>query len=143
MIPWQPFQEPIRRTLYRNVMIALVMGGVAALASRRWSIWPPATLLALWPSLGGHWVEVWFLNWLRPRLSPAPGVQIGARVLTWFVGGSLLAVGMRLTASAVAHWRWPPWISWWVPGVAFIVLELIVHLVMQLGGQANFYNRRA
>ena len=67
---WQPFQEPIRQTLFRTVMIAFVVGGAIALPSRKWSTWPLATLLVLWPSFGGHWVEVWFLNWLRPRVSP-------------------------------------------------------------------------
>ena len=34
----------------------------------------------LWPSLGGHWVELWFLNWLRPRLPVARGAQIVTRL---------------------------------------------------------------
>ena len=66
--PWQPYREPLRITMLRTGMIAIVAG--AGLA--RWwgglARWPVATLLVLWPSFGGHWVEVWFLNWLRPRL---------------------------------------------------------------------------
>ena len=65
---WQPFQEPIRQTLFRTVVIAFVVGGAIAVSSRKWSGWPPATPLVLGPSFGGHWVEVWFLNWLRPHL---------------------------------------------------------------------------
>ncbi|MSV27587.1 MAG: hypothetical protein EXQ52_02420 [Bryobacterales bacterium] len=60
-------------TILRTGMIAFAVGAVLA---RWWSglaNWPLATLLALWPSFGGHWLEVWFLNWLRPRLSPARG----------------------------------------------------------------------
>ena len=45
----------------------------------------------------GHWVDVWFLNSLRPRLSMACGVQGAARLAVWFVGGIGLAIGMRLT----------------------------------------------
>jgi len=67
--------------------------------------WPIATLLVLWPSLGGHWVEVWFLNWLRPRLSVARGVQVAARVGVWFVGGIGLAICMGLTAMAIGGFR--------------------------------------
>src|SRR3978361_1728573 len=97
---WQPYREPLRSTVLRTGMIAIVVGAVLA---RLWggpARWPLATLLALWPSFGGHWVEIWFLNWLRPRLSPTPGVQTATRVLAWFGGGCLIALGMRLTASA-------------------------------------------
>jgi hypothetical protein len=63
---WKPYEEPFRTTVLRNAIIAIVVG--AALAQLRGGLarWPLATLLALWPSLGGHWVELWFLNWLRP-----------------------------------------------------------------------------
>jgi hypothetical protein len=70
-------------------MLARSWGGLAC--------WPLATLLVLWPSSGGHWVDAWFLNSLRPRFSMACGVQGAARLAVWFVGGIGLAIGMRLT----------------------------------------------
>ena len=139
---WQPFQEPIRQTLFRTVMIAFVVGGAIALPSRKWPTWPLATLLVLWPSFGGHWVEVWFLNWLRPRVSPAPAVQTATRVLVWFAGGSLLSLGMRLTVSAFVQWRSPQWLTWWLGGAAFVGVELVTHLLMQLRGKPSLYNGR-
>ncbi|GAC1669233.1 MAG: hypothetical protein NVS9B4_25280 [Candidatus Acidiferrum sp.] len=94
------------------------------------------------PSFGGHWVEVWFLNWLRRRVSPARSVQIVTRVLVWFAGGSLLALGMRLTAAAFVSWPSLQWLTWWVGGTAFVGLELVVHLLMQFRGKPSFYNGR-
>ena len=99
-----------------------------------------AALLILWFSFGGHWVELWFLNWLRPRLSIARGAQAGARVAVWFVGGCALALGMDLTAMALTEFRPAQWPAWWLGGLAFIGLELVVHLVLQLRGQPSFYN---
>src|SRR2546423_567133 len=82
-----------------------------------------ATALALWPALGGHFVELWFLNWLRPRLPAARPVQVAARLVVWFVGGGALAVGMVLTAAARGTFRparWPGWWhAWWLGGLAF------------------------
>ena len=139
---WQLYREPLRVTLVRTGTIALVVGAVLA----RWwgglARWPMATLLALWPALGGHWVEVWFLNWLRPRLSGAWAVQVGARVGVWFVGGTGLALGMGLTAMALAGFRPAHWPAWWLGGLAFIGIELVAHLVLQLRGQPSFYNGR-
>ncbi len=139
---WQPFREPLRVTLLRNGMIAIVVG---ALLARFWGglvRWPLATLVVLWPSFGGHWVEVWFLNWLRPRLSIARGVQVAARVGVWFVGGIGLAIGMGLTAMAFAGFRTAHWPACWLGGLAFIGIELVAHLVLQLRGRPSFYNGR-
>jgi hypothetical protein len=141
--PWQPYREPLRTTLVRTITIAVVVGFVVA---RLWggglARWTLATLLVLWPSFGGHWVELWFLNWLRPRLSPARAVQVGARVAVWFAGGTGLALGMGLTAMALAGFRPARWPSWWIGGLAFIGVELVAQLALQLRGQPSFYNGR-
>ena len=140
---WQPYREPLRATLARTGVIALVLGALVV----RWSggglaRWPLATLLMLWPSFGGHWVELWFLNWLRPRLSSARAAQAGARVAVWFVAGCGLALGMSLTAMALAEFRPAQWPVWWIGGLAFIGVELVAHLVLQLRGRPSFYNGR-
>jgi hypothetical protein len=141
---WEPYREPLRVTLLRTGVIALVVG---ALVARVWSgggaaRWPVASLLMLWPALGGHCVEVGFLNFVRPRLSGGRGVQVGTRVLVWFLGGSLLALGMGLTAMGLGI-RWGGWgFMWWVGGVGFVAIELVVHLVLYLRGKPSFYDGR-
>jgi hypothetical protein len=140
---WQPYKEPLRVTLARTGTIALILG---ALLTQRFGggviRWPTATLLMLWPAFGGHWVELWFLNWLRPRLPVAPAVQIGARIAVWFVGGCVLALGMVLTSMAMGEFRLAQWPAWWVGGLAFIGIELIAQMVLQLRGRPSFYNGR-
>ncbi len=133
---WQPFREPLRNTILRTGVVAIVVGFVL---SRFWggsARWPMATLLVLWLSFGGHWVELWFLNFLRPRLSASRGLQATARLVVWFVGGTGLAACMALTAGPG---RWP---AWWVGGLAFIGIELVIHLALQLRGRPSFYNGR-
>jgi hypothetical protein len=105
---WQPYREPLRVTVLRTITIALVAG---VLVARFWGNghlrWPVATLVMLWPSFGGHWVELWFLNWLRPRLSSARVVQVAARVGVWFVGGDD-GSSQRTSRPGLAAWRQPP-----------------------------------
>jgi hypothetical protein len=96
----------------------------------------------LWPSLGGHWLEVWYLNWLRPRLPSAPNVQRLARVGIWFFGGCALAVGMVLTGRVVDGIRLSRWPAWWVAGVVFIGVELVAHAGLQARGRGSFFNSR-
>jgi hypothetical protein len=140
---WLPHRESRRRTLVRTGTIALVGGAVLTLASGHGGAWwPIATVMMLWPSLGGHFVELWFLNWLRPRLAGGRVLQLAARMVVWFVAGCGLALGMRFTATAfTTPWRaqWPPW---WLGGVAFIGLELVAHAVLQAKGRPSVYNGR-
>jgi hypothetical protein len=139
---WQPYREPMRTTLARTIAIALIVGAVIVRVSGGGiARWPMAVALVLWPSFGGHWVDLWFLNWLRPRISPARAVQVAARLTVWFAGGLVLALGMRLTAMALGYQR-PPWTAWWLAGLAFIGVELVAHLALQLRGRPSFYNSR-
>jgi hypothetical protein len=141
--PCQPFLEPLRVTLLRTVAIAAVVGAALAAEShgglRRW---PLMLILVLWVSFGGHWVELWYLNWLRPRLNAAVTVQAAARIGTWYLGGCILVLGMCLTATALDALPPARWPRWWLGGLAFIGIELLVHLVLQLRGKPSFYNGR-
>jgi hypothetical protein len=143
---WEPYREPLRVTLVRTGTIALVVGLVLAWSRGGLGRWPMASLLVLWPALGGHGVELWFLNWLRPRLPDARGVRVAARAVVWFVGGVALALAMGWTANALGALppaQWAAWRSaWWVGGLGFIAVELMAHLVLQLRGRPSFYNGR-
>lgn len=134
--------ESLRTTLRRTIVIAMVIGAALSQFWGGWPRWPLNTLLALWPSFGGHWLEVCFLHWLRPRLASTRAVQMAARIATWFVGGIVLAMGMSLTASVLTRFRLANRPAWWLSGIAFIAIELLVHLALQLRGRPSFYNGR-
>ena len=137
-----PYREPLSATLTRTVGIALVIGGVVAHQWGGLRRWPMATALILWPALGGHWLELWFLTWLRPRLPEARGVQLAVRIAVWFIGGVVLALGMGLTAIAFTARRPAPWVTWWMAGFAFIGIELVAHAILQARGRPSLFNGR-
>ncbi len=139
---WQPYREPLRTTLIRTVAIAVVVGALLSWRAGALSRWPFAALLVLWASFGGHWVEIWFLNWLRPRLPGKRALQVLARFAVWFAGGIVLSFAMKLTAWTLTESPPDHWPVWWLGGVAFIVIELIAHLSLQLLGRPSFYNGR-
>ncbi|HEY8312485.1 MAG TPA: hypothetical protein VIG47_18085, partial [Gemmatimonadaceae bacterium] len=135
---WQPSHEPLRATLGRTILIAAVAGTVIAAWSARSARpvrWPVAVVLVLWLSLGGHWIELWYLNWLRPRLPARRAVQCVARLATWFVGGCGLGVCMVLTAGAFGGIQLTRRPAWWLAGVVFIGVELIAHASLQGRGR--------
>ena len=131
--------EPLRVTLVRTGLVGLVAGLVIARVQGRLGSWPQWTAFALWFSFGGHWVEILFLNRVRPRLPSARWAHITARLGAWLVGGTFLMLGARITALSLGAQalRLPPW---WLGGPVFLGLELLVHALPQLCGQPNFYN---
>ena len=140
---WLPHRESRRTTLVRTGTVALVGGAVLTLASGHGGAWwPIATLVLLWPTLGGHFVELWFLNWLRPRLPVSRGAQIAGRLGAWFVGGVAIAFGMAMTARLLTGAPPTRQLAWWVGGLAFIGLELVVHFLMLLRGLPSIYDGR-
>ena len=138
---WPRFEEPFRRTLARNVTIAGVVGVVFAFQRRDLELLLPVTALALWFSLGGHYVELAFLNGLRARLPHRRPTQALARLLVWSCGGALLYACMAATARALSNHA-PPLRPWWSGSVLFIGIELLVHAVLALRGLPNFFNGR-
>ena len=139
---WERYREPLHATLKRTIGIALVGGAVL---SRRWGglAWLPlATVVMLWPTLGGHFLELWFLNWLRPRLPRERGTQIAARVTVWFLGGVVLWFAMQLTVAVTTGKPLAPRAPWWAGGVAFIGVELVAHLMLLLRGLSSVYDGR-
>jgi hypothetical protein len=141
-VHWRPFREPLRATVARTSAIAAIVGLVVMARSGggAWS-WIVATLVALWPAFGGHWVELFFLDWLRPKLSSDRGQQVGARLVVWFAGGVVLWAGMYATLDILSAYP-PRRLPWWVGGAGFIAIELVVHLVLQLRGLNSVYNGR-
>jgi len=138
----EPGHEPLKVTLARNFGIALVAGGV--LASRWGGIarWPLATAVMLWPSLGGHWLEMWFLNLVRPRFSDNRTAQVVTRIAMWFAGGAAIVYCMWLSATTMSGLRSNPLLPWWGAGLAFIGIELVAHAILQLRGRPSFFNGR-
>ena len=124
------FSEPISRTLTRTIGIALVAGVGLAMSRGHARQWPAFALVALWFTLGGHWVEVFYLNVLRPRLGASRAAQYSVRIATWFVGGVLLGLGATLTAKRLLNGVPVP--PLWLFGLGFVVLELLLHSALSL-----------
>jgi hypothetical protein len=138
---WEPFAEPWHATALRTVGLALGIGLGVGLFTRHLATTPLVVLLALWFTLGGHFLEVLFRNRLRARLPVSPAVQVVARLAYWFVGGSVLYVGAALTG-ALSGIHITRTVPWWVGGFGFLGAELFVHLLLRMRGQPGFYDGR-
>jgi hypothetical protein len=137
---WLPYREPLATTLVRNAVLALLIGGVVAWRLGRMPLWPAAAGLALWFTLGGHCVEIWFLNWLRPRIAPSRRAQLATRLAVWFAGGVILGLCVFATMRLTGMTHAIPVRRWWIAGVVFIGVELGAHLGLAASRRPNFYD---
>jgi hypothetical protein len=139
--PLPPYREPLRATLLRTFTIAAVAAAALVLGRGGLARWPVAFVVMLWPALGGHYVELAFLNGLRPRLPDSRPLRAVMRLVVWFIGGVWLLLAMKGTSAALGpeQQRWP---DWWVGGVAFVAIELAVHLALHGFGRPSFYSGR-
>src|SRR5438128_11340676 len=133
---WPRFAEPFRRALPRNVALAVVAGAVLALQRHNLALVLPLTALALWFSLGGHYIELAFLNGLRARIPPGRLTQAVVRLLVWLSGGVLLYVSMATTARVLPIAA-PPLGLWWYGGFLLIGVELTVHALLAIRGRRS------
>ena len=131
------YAEPWSITLRRTVGLALAIGIGVGLVQRRLWLVPIAALLALWFTLGGHFVDLFCWNVLSPMI-PNPKFRVWARLAAWFVGGTALYAGVLGTRWLLTH-RGPPSWPWWTGGAFFIAAELIAHLLLLLRGQPSVY----
>lgn len=68
-------------------------------------------------------------------------VQAVARIVYWFAGGSVLYAGALATRAILTGHGAVPW-PWWTGGVAFVGLELLIHLLLNARGKPSLYDGR-
>jgi len=149
------YRESLATTITRTGLIALVLGSIGTVArlgrvpssGMEWYGWLVLVLFVSWISFGGHWVELFYLNFLRPRIARLhDGLLILVRVAIWLVGGAILFLGAVTTRSLLSSGDWPtdPQVQGAVlyGGPMFVVIELVVHLIAVAIGRPSFWNLR-
>ena len=137
----QPFSERWRTTALRTGLLALAAGVAVGVIKRHLAVVPSVTLFALWFTLGGHFLELLFRNRLREFVSDQPAAQMLARIAYWFLGGAVLFEAAQTTQALFARHVSVPF-SWWLAGIGFVGVELLVHLRLRARGEASVYDGR-
>lgn len=153
--PLPTFHEPLRVTLLRTGLIAaalataVTLSPLARVADTPGGLhgWLARFLFLGWFSFGGHWVELAYLNGLRPRLSHLANARLVAvRLAVWVVGGALLLPAAVLTHRLAAVGQLPDAAilarALALGGPLFVLIELVPHAVLQAFGRPSFWNLR-
>lgn len=125
--------EPLTATLTRNFAIAAIAATALSIQTLNLHRWLTAFIIMLWPTLGGHFLELGFLKLMAPQLR-VPALQRMARVMTWFAGGALMTLAIHATAQAIRDPRFVNWPPVWLGAIGLVGIELIVHLALRARG---------
>lgn len=140
-----PYREPWPATCIRTFAIAFFIATAMTLVIPRTGgyarFWLATYAAVLWFPLGGHYVELIYLNGLRMRWGWIHRRRTVTRIVWWFLGGLPLGVGCWWTFAAFGYEPGFELPFWW--GMPFFVLaEVVVHGVLALRGSPNFWNGR-
>lgn len=140
-----PYHEPLRATLIRTIAIAAGVAAGLAFVVQRSGSWGLSWLVLfpsiLWFSLGGHYVELLYLNGVLPRSRVARRFPRAARVGVWMAGGVVLGAGMLATYRALGGNPGGA-MPWWWGAVGFVAVECVVHAVLAAARLPSFWNGR-
>jgi hypothetical protein len=152
---FQPYHEPLRATMVRTGLIALASGTIVLImrlgrlpgSLAEAYAWMVLVLSVLWISFGGHWLEVAYLNALRPGLARLPDwLLIFVRIGVWVSGGTLLMFGAATTYIVMTTGHMPSESALrsilCYGGLVFAAIELVPHTILMLLGRPSFWNLR-
>ena len=144
------YTEPFSRTVRRTGSIALVAGaalwiigdyrhqGTHSLVALAASV-----AFVLWISLGGHYVELFYLNLIRRAVPAKRWLQTLARVSIWAVGGAALFACAEANRQLILSGDIGDFGAVWLIGVRgsviFVGIELIAHALLRRAGQPNIW----
>lgn len=152
---FKPYRESLLATIIRTGAIALVGGSVACFiqlrhlptTSAQWHSWLALVVFVAWISFGGHWVELAYLNGIRPRISRWSDLSlILVRLCVWTAGGVILFLGAVISQSLLMTAAAPPKsqivAALLLGGPAFAAVEFVAHAFLWRAGKPSFWNRR-
>ena len=152
---FKPYREPLLVTLARTGAIAIGVASIVTtiqlhhLPSRpaQWHQWLALLVFVAWISFGGHWLEIAYLNGIRPRIAHWPDSSLlFLRLGVWIVGGATLFVAAAISRSVLLTGGPAPrpqvYAALLLGGPAFIIVELIAHAFLLRAGKPSFWNRR-
>jgi hypothetical protein len=150
-----PYHESLTATVARTGGIAIIVASIATLtrlghlpaSSAQWHNWFALFVFVAWPSFGGHWIELAYLNGLRPRIAHWSDVSlIFVRLGVWLIGGTILFLGAVVSYGLLTTGKLPDQSlvlkALLLGGPVFVAVEFFPHTFLQLRGRPSFWNLR-
>jgi hypothetical protein len=152
---FKPFHESLLATVVRTGSIAIIVASIvtvirlhhAPISSVQWHNWLALAVFVGWITFGGHWVEIAYLNGLRPKIAPwSDAALVCVRLAIWLAGGAILflcaIVSLRLLIASELPDSPHAFKALLQGGPIFVVVELCAHTFLLLTRRPSFWNFR-
>jgi hypothetical protein len=150
-----PHRESLTATVTRTFAIAIVLAFMGNLihfrhlpkTSGEWHRWLTLVVFVAWFSFGGHWVELAYLNGIRPKIAHWSDISLSfVRLTVWLIGGTILLLGAIMSRDLILNSEFPGYSNIFPAvlygGPVFCAIELVVHVLLFHRGKPSFFNFR-
>ena len=88
---------------------------------------------------GGHWLELLFINFIKFGLPKSMLLLYFVRVCYWFLSSILLFLIANTVRNLLEN-KSGQLGNWWIFGLLYIGIQLVMYAIMQLRLKKSFYN---
>jgi len=138
----EPFLQTIIRTIITTTIIAIILllvhlfpAGDKSKLTLFEMIWAMVFCILF----GGHWLELVFINYIKFALPKNIFLWYGTRIVYWFLCAIPLFYLMNFVANLFSYQAGHLG-GWWVFGLFYIGIQLVMHAIMQIRVKKSFYN---
>lgn len=138
----ESFIQTVKRTIITTTIIAVILfcfrifpsGGKTNIAAFA-TIWTAVFCIVF----GGHWLELLFINHIKFVLPKNMLFLYFVRICYWFLSAVLLFAVATLANNLLSQ-RAGYLGGWWIFGLIYIGIQLVMYAIMHIRFKKSFYN---
>jgi hypothetical protein len=88
---------------------------------------------------GGHWLELLFVNRIKFMLPKNLLFLYFVRICYWFLSAIILLALASVVYNLLSN-RKGPLVEWWIFGLIYIGIQLVMNAIMHMRSKKSFYN---
>jgi len=138
----EPFIQTVIRTIITTTIIAAILYWVNIIPAggkSKLTLFEMVWSIVFCIVFGGHWLELVFINYIKFTLPKNILLLYGIRIGYWFLCAIPLFFLVNLITGLFSH-KTGYLGQWWVFGLFYIGIQLLMHAIMQIRFKKSFYN---
>ena len=146
MIKPEKFYEPLWRTILRTSVTATILTVIFYFGdifqeqeANKMRVFGIGWMSIMCLTFGGHWIELFFINYIKFLLPKKLYVMYGARIIFWYASALLLFFASQCVHNSLTGKNESAG-NLWIFGFIYILIEMIMHGIIHVQIKKSFWN---
>ena len=146
MIKPEKFHEPILHVLLRTSLTAVILASIfnykelfAGDFSSKMKLLGIESAATMCFVFGGHWLEIFFINFLKNYLPKNLFVLYPVRIAYWYISAIPLYFLYHYVSNFLTGKNYEIG-NWWMIGITYIFIEMVMYGILFLLMRKSFWN---